>query len=147
MVWKFLVEHSPKGLGQSNLEILKLDSPLINEITVIWKCDLQPSKLNCNLFSLQGSSIDYCYLTHTGTHTYTDICMYIYRESERDRERGREREVNQVVSSKHIFLSFKPLNHQLIKGPNKQKTNLLFLRFDILSLSKILFFHIEFAIP
>ena len=47
----------------------------------------------------------------------------------------------QVVSSKHIFLSFKQLNHQLIKGPNKQKTNLLFLR---LSLSKILVFHILF---
>ena len=47
----------------------------------------------------------------------------------------------------HIFLSFKPLKHQLIKGPNKQKTNLLFLRFDILSLSKILSFHIEFTIP
>ena len=44
----------------------------------------------------------------------------------------------------HIFLPFKPLNHQLIKGPNKLKTNFLFLRFDILSLSKILFFHIEF---
>ena len=54
--------------------------------------------------------------------------------------------VNQVVSSKHIFLSFKPLKHQLIKGPNKQKTNLLFLHFDILSLSTILSFHIEFKI-
>ena len=41
--------------------------------------------------------------------------------------------VNQVVSSKHMFLLFK---HQLIEGPNKQKSNLLFLRFDILSLSK-----------
>ena len=55
--------------------------------------------------------------------------------------------VNQVVSSKHAFLSFKPLKHQLIKGPNKQKTNMLFLRFDILSLSTILSFHIEFTIP
>ena len=41
------------------------------------------------------------------------------------------------MSSKHIFLSFKPLKHQLIKGPNKQKTNLIFL---ILSLSTILSF-------
>ena len=55
--------------------------------------------------------------------------------------------VNQVVSSKHIFLSSKPLKHQLIKGPSKQKTNLLFFPFDILSLSKILSFHIEFTIP
>ena len=44
------------------------------------------------------------------------------------------------MSSKHILLSFKPKNHLLIKGSNKQKTNLLFLRFDILSLSKILSF-------
>ena len=44
------------------------------------------------------------------------------------------------MSSKHIFLSFKPLKQQLIKGPNKQKTNLLFLHFDILSLSIILSF-------
>ena len=73
--------------------------------------------------------------------------MYIYIERETETERGREREVNQVLSSKHIFLSFKPLNHQLIKGPNKQKTNLLFLRLDILSLSKVLFFHIEYTIP
>ena len=34
------------------------------------------------------------------------------------------------MCSKDIFLSFKPLKHQLIKGPNKQKTNLLFVRFD-----------------
>ena len=66
---------------------------------------------------------------------------------QRETERDREREVNQVVSSKHIFLSFKPLKHQLIKRPNKQKTNLLFLCFDILSLSTILSFHIEFTIP
>ena len=43
------------------------------------------------------------------------------------------------MNSKHIILSFKPTNHFLIKGPNKQKTNFLFLRFDILSLSKILY--------
>ena len=43
------------------------------------------------------------------------------------------------------FLSFKPLRHQLIRGPNKQKTNLLFLHFYILSLSKILSFHIGAA--
>ena len=67
------------------------------------------------------------------TYIYTYIYVHIY--------------INQVVSSKHIFLSFKPLYHQLIKGPNKQKSDLLFLRFDILSLSKILFFRIEFAIP
>ena len=44
---------------------------------------------------------------------YVYVCIYVYIHI-------------YIVSFKHIFLSFKPLNHQLIKGANKQKTNLFF---------------------
>ena len=40
-------------------------------------------------------------------------------------------------------MSFKSRNHLLIKGPSKQKTNSLFLRFDILSVSKILSYRLN----
>ena len=42
-----------------------------------------------------------------------------------------------------FFLSFKPTNHFPIKGSNKQKTNLVFLCFDIFSLSRIFSFTLD----
>ena len=55
-------------------------------------------------------------------------------------EQARSR-LNQVWSSKLIFLLFNPTNH--FKDPNKQKTSLLFSRFDILTLSKIISFSLD----
>ena len=91
------------------------------------------------------------YYMYTYIHPHLYIYIYIYREREGGRQGGREggrdTHTQRERQRETGYLSFKPLKHQLIKGPNKQKTHLLFLCFDIFSLSAILSFHNEFTIP
>ena len=69
---------------------------------------------------------------HTYIHIYyTCLSTYIYIHIHTQHTDTHK------TQTQTYFLSFKSTIHLLIKGPNKQKTNLLFLHFDILSLSTI----------
>ena len=70
---------------------------------------------------MSRTSIDRCFLlgldlVFTGTRFLLIIYIYIY--------------IGQSSCERQTcFLSFKSLNHQLIKGPNKQKNNFAFFTF------------------